>query len=290
MDLMKETIQKISFMSSPDQNRTELFAKKLLEGYYQLFSFTRFERPYYFIQVEKDSSYVIYDVNYTGTGVIKEEANYKNVLLFLSRNCPELKDKIEYLSFSQPGLVNYVKALNKCVAPSSKSDIVYKKEKAKLNVYVYAGGMSFKDKHEITAKAIARLFIPGLDGKTSVNTGINYMQNFERTYVDVYYEGNKTKQEITINMYSIPFSIQHNFTKGIIQPYLDAGFSLVYKKATGGIDYGNRPIEDRNKTGIGFTAAVGVDGNITKNLAVKAEWRYELVLHLPTIGIAYTFK
>jgi len=116
------------------------------------------------------------------------------------------------------------------------------------------------------------------------------MQNFERTYVDVYYEGNKTKQEITINMYSIPFSIQHNFTKGIIQPYLDAGFSLVYKKATGGIDYGNRPIEDRNKTGIGFTAAIGVDGNITKNLAVKAEWRYELVLHLPTIGIAYTFK
>jgi len=282
--------QKVSYTNPSTQAWTEHFAKLMLDGYYQLFSFSRDDRPYYVIKVRKDSSYLLYDVNYTSTGVIKEEGNYKNVLLFLSRNCPEIKGKLDYLSFNDIYIINYLQILNKCVDPSSTSNVVYRKEKSKLNVFVYAGGMAFSNKHEITAKAIARLIIPGLDGKTSINTGINYMQNFERSYVEVYYMGNKTKQEITINMFSIPVSIQHNFTKGIIQPYLDAGMSLVYKKGTGAIDYGARPVEDHNKKGIGFTAAIGLDGYITKNLSIKAEWRYELVLHLPTIGVAYTFK
>jgi opacity protein-like surface antigen len=262
----------------------------MLNGYYQLFSFLRSDRQYYAIKVRNDSTYLLYDVDYTGTGVVKQEGNFKNILLFLCRNCPELKGKIDYLSFTDPDIINYLKALNRCVSPSTESDVVYKREKSKLNVFLYAGGMAYSDKHEITAKAIARFFIPGLDGKTSVNVGINYMQNFEKSLVDVYYIGYKMNQEVTVNMFSVPLSIQHNFTKGKIQPYIDAGLSLVYKKGSGAIDFGGRPIEERDKTGVGFTAAIGLDGNITKSLAIKAEWRYELLLHLPTVGIAYTFR
>jgi hypothetical protein len=56
----------------------------MLSGYYKLLFFSKSDRIYFLVHTPEDSTYLLYDVNYTMTGVVKEESNYKNLLLFLA--------------------------------------------------------------------------------------------------------------------------------------------------------------------------------------------------------------
>ncbi len=107
--------------------------------------------------------------------------------------------------------------------------------------------------------------------------------------IEGYYPGSKVEQTAYKNIYGVPFTLQYNFTRGRVKPYIDAGLSLDYLETKGVLDYSYRKTHD-NGFGIGFIIAAGVEGYVTKRLMIKADWRYELFLHYPTLGVGYFFK
>lgn len=111
-----EMFQKISYSNQNDQSWNVHFGQLMLKGYYQLFSFMKADKLYFVVQTPEDSTYLTQDVDYTSTGAIKEESNYKNLILFFTRNCSRLKRKIENLSHNKTDILSYMHSLNECLA------------------------------------------------------------------------------------------------------------------------------------------------------------------------------
>lgn len=279
--------QRISYTNPFDSNHVMRFAKLLLTGHYDLFSFTEKGQKLFLLTGTNDSSYLLYDDEITNNGELSQSGNYKNQLFFLSRNCDNLKNTVTALSFTDAKIIDYVKSMNSCIEPSSGSNIVYKKEKAEKIIYAYAGGISIGKEYEITGRVIARFTIPAIDKKSSFNVGINYMRLYEQNVQTISYQRTIT-EKITHEIISIPLTLQYNFTRGIIRPYCDGGVSLDYLKESHAIaDYHSN--KKTSRLGVGLAFAAGIEGYITPNFFLKGEWRYELMLQYPTIGIAYSF-
>jgi hypothetical protein len=281
--------RKVVYNSPFDLTQNEQFAKLLSLGYYSLYTFWKKDILYFIIKTPEDSCHFLFDDDRNSNGYINQKGNFQNELLFFSQSCNDLKQTIERLNYTEADLIKYVDKLNKCISPSTANIIVYKKEKSKLNIYAYAGGMYLSSGHEYTGSVIGKITVPAVDKNLALNFGINYMAHQTTELVDVMYYGNKKEQTVNKNIISVPLSIQYYFTKGVIRPYLDAGITLDYFSNDGELTFYGKKI---NETAFGpaFTAALGIEGYVTQRLFIKADFRYELFVHYPTIGIAYNFK
>lgn len=284
------TYAKVSYIHPIDLTKHERFAKILVNGYYTLFSFWQKDISYFVVKDKNDSTYLLFDDHFSkASGILDEKGNYKNQLLYLSFNCRGLSASIDYLEYSQTSLTKYVNDINKCLAPGTKSSIAYKKDKTNLNVYAYAGGMAVSKGHEFSGRVMVRLTIPTLDKNVSFNGGVNYISYQKTSFVDVYYPGNKKEQTEDRSIVSVPLSIQYSISSKWIRPYLDAGVCFDYIKTDNNLNYANQK-QHNTKFGGSFLVAIGIEGYVTKKLMIKADWRYELFLHYPTIGVGYFFK
>jgi opacity protein-like surface antigen len=210
--------------------------------------------------------------------------------LYLSVSCDSLKNEVEDVDYTQAAIAVYVDKLNRCISPSETNAIVYKKDKSYLHLYAYGGGISFSNKYELAGRITARVTIPAINKSMSVNVGLNVMTDKKIYTVASHFNGYiKTLQTEYRTIFSVPFTVQYDFLPGNIKPYVEAGLSLVYLDAHITQDYLSYKVNDR-KFGLGVIGAVGVEGSITKRLMIKADWRYELFLHYPTIGMGYVFK
>jgi hypothetical protein len=283
------TYSKVKYTHPADLTTGERFAKKLVEGYNRLYMFWQKDKRYFVINTYDDSTYLLFDDNFSSSGIMSEYGNYKNQLLYLSVACDSLKGLIEYLEFRQYNVARYVDRLNKCILPSEQNAIVYTKDKSYLNIYAYAGAMPIGKMYEYTGRIIARFTIPSIDKNMSINVGINFMANKKtQSLPRTYYNSPKREQENYKNIYTMPFTIQYNLLQGKISPYIDVGLSFAYIDAATQIT--NLSKTHDRKFGIGLVVAAGIEGHITNRLMAKAEWRHELLLHYPTIGIGYFFK
>jgi hypothetical protein len=259
------------------------FAKYILKGYYSLYSFRKKDIQYFLIKHE-DSTYFLYDDIILNSGGYDTKGNYQNQFLFLSRNCSKLADQIPQLRYSEKDFIAFVHKINDCVAPGSTNSNVSVKSKSKTSLYVYAGGLPLGDKYEYTGRVLVRIASPSISRSFSLNAGFNYLAH--KTTEE---KSGKKYDDIT-DIYSLSLTVQNNFTTGIIQPYIEAGFGVGYQSVKGG-PHGlyDQNIEDNSGIGVDFIMAIGIEGYITKKLAVKADWRYELLMHYPVVGVAYFF-
>ena len=255
------------------------FAKYILKGYYNLYSFRRNDVQYFIIKHE-DTTYLLYDDIVFPSGTLDTKGNYRNQLLFLSRSCGNLTGQVPQLSYSENVLTGFVHKINDCVAPGNTSSTIGVKTRSKVDFYVYAGGLPLGDKYEYTGRALARISIPSVSKTTFINAGISYMST--KKPEEVY---NK-KVDFLTNMFNVGLTIQNNFTTGVIQPYIELGIGLSSTKTK---DMSKENAQFESHTSADLIAAVGIEGYVTKKLAIKADWRYELMLHYPVIGIAYFF-
>lgn len=279
---------KVKYIYPEDLTTNERFAKKLVEGNYRLYMFWKQDKSYFIVNTYEDSTYLLYDDNMSYSGIISEKGNYKEKLLYLSVPCESLKAKVEYLNYNQTSMAGYVDRLNKCILPSEQNTIVYKKDRSYLNIFVYAGAMPLGSRYEFTGRIIGRFTIPSIDKNMSVNVGLNYMMNKKSTPVQVSNTAEYKNIEYK-NIYSVPFTIQYNFIQSKIRPYIDAGLSLDYLDKATKRDYSQKKTYDK-QFGVGFIIAAGIEGYITNRLMIKADWRYELFMHYPAVGIAYFLK
>jgi hypothetical protein len=275
----------LSAIADDTINFNKIFAEQLVEGTYELFNYFRNDQLVYLIKKD-NQSYQLFNNTYLRSGELDEAGNYQNQLLFLSVPCKSTTLNIESISFDDKSMASFITLLNKCVSPGKKTITYKNKEKNKIEVIIFAGGLPFNGSLQIISDAFVSISNPRLKKNLYFNIGIHYSHGlFINTKRN---SGNSLYQETTTNIiYSVPATIQFDFLSGKVRPYLAVGASCgILDKSI--LSYmGVDKTSNFNISGIG---EFGIDANLTTNLNARAVWHYENFIHYPAIGIAYKFK
>ena len=282
-----EVFKSIRFHNTTDGNKMDTtFAKQLVSGQYNLFTYMKSARRFFLLQ--KDTSiYLLYDELFRNSGEIDQVANYQNYLNFISVPCDKLKNKYTQVGYDEKSIADFVQETNNCISGGS-SVSYYQKQKTIMTPMIFVGGLPLSGQNsQITANFTLRLTLPHVDKQASLNIGLNYSST---TYMMAYSKSLNTiyqyytREQIT----SIPFTVQYNVTQTRIQPYFYLGFSYAYiikdNLATG---YWVQP--DEKYYGFAIVAGLGIEARVLSGLYVKADWRYELFMQYPAIGLSYHF-
>jgi len=276
--------QRVSFTDSKGMPQQQ-FAKLLVKGYYNLYAFRQTDQQYFLIS-NRDTSMLLYDDRMLSNGQREEKGNFKNLLHFLSLDCSQLSNELDRLNYSEKSLMAYTSNLNDCKAPGANSTSYYVKAKSKVNIYAYAGALPMGKKAQYAGRLGARFSLPSISKKIFMNAGVNYQRRIITEKHYSIYTYRYTDYPHTTEVSSASFTIQNNFTTGTIQPYIEAGLGFAHKIEVAKYDNTG---DFQPKTGIDIIVAAGVEGYINQHLAVKVDWRYELVVNYPAVGIAYFF-
>jgi hypothetical protein len=273
----------------PDSGYMEtVFALELVEGSYNLYSYILKDETY-FVAEGNGAYYFLYNTTYNANGAILIEGNYISRLGVLAAACPNKSFNTEQLSYAEKDISKYIFDLNNCLSPNTASINHYQKPKAISQIVAFAGGMILgKNKDQVTADIAMRLMYPQLSKDLFVILGIHYSHS-NRTQNDIDPNYNHVIYLFKDDILCVPLTLQYNFTIGPIHPYVSGGFAaahLTEKNTT--TDYYAIYVAPQNRFGISVIGAAGIEGSITNNLSIKAEWRYEFFLQYPIVGIAYS--
>lgn len=285
----------IEFTDTRDSStRNKEFAKLLVGGYYNLFAIAREKANFYWLKSAADSGYFMYGDEIDYLYLHNLPGNYKNTFNFLARNCDKITARLERLVYSDQSLSHFVKDLNHCVSPATPI-VEAKKTKWEKHFQVFAGGIILgTHRSQTTFQAFLKLINPETGRKFSMLAGISYV-NFNDRSFDYIYGPGKVLKDFNSKLISIPIIFQYNFTKGIVQPYINGGVSLANLKENTVQTYHNSFGEtftnsfQNNRTGVAILMAAGIDVIPISKLIIKAEWKYELYTQYPVAGIAYQF-
>ena len=268
-----------------NNTRTTTFAKLLLTGYYRLYSL-RMKDVIFFVVKNNDSTQLIFDDIRRTDGSIETTGNYVNVLSFLSRTCDKLKSEVTRLHYAEPEMLSFVSRLNQCISPNETNTSFYIKPHSTATVYLYAGGLPLGDKYELIGRVGTKITTPSISKNLSLDVAFTYSTHKE---IETYeYSSTTYKYDHILKLQTLSGSFQYDIATGRLRPYFQAGVGLTFSQEQDPINHGG--IEKfENDFGPSFLGAIGVEGYVTKHLAIKADWRYELFFHYPTIGLAYFF-
>jgi len=257
------------------------FARLLVTGEYDLYSFT--EKDILLFLARKDSSfYLIFDDDIDQVPIIP--GNFRNELNFFALSCDELKGQIDKVNYTPVDVTEFFKKVDVCVSPTKSVTSYYHKPKGKLSFYANAGGISLGSRYEYSLDLGLRLTWPQLSPGVSLNAGIRYAYVQSRI-ADPNYLLTTIWHKDTYKLKSLPVFIQYNFTRGIVQPFILAGLSLLTMdnvtdlQKTGSDAYYHR-------IGPAILVGGGVEVRLLRTLRARAEWRYEYMSQYPTVGLA----
>jgi hypothetical protein len=268
---------------------TTTFAKLLLTGYYRLYSL-RIKDVIFFVVKNNDSTQLLYDDIRRTDGTIETTGNYVNVLSFLSRTCDKLKNEVTRLRYAEPEMLSFVSRLNQCISPDETNTSFYLKPHSTATVYLYAGGLPLGDEYELIGRVGAKITTPSISKNLSLGIAFTYSTHKQ---IDSYEQNGSSyittfEYNHILKLQTLSGSFQYDFATGRLRPYFQAGIGLTFSQEQDPINHGG--VEKfENDFGASFLAAIGVEGYVTKHLAIKADWRYEVLFHYPTIGVAYFF-
>jgi opacity protein-like surface antigen len=277
-----ETVQ---FVNPLDSNKTStVLGKYLVKGKYKLFSIPIYQSQHYLLISPDENKFYLYNDDIRPNGERLRTGNYVDGLAQVSATCTDMKGRAEKTSYGDREIANYVADLNRCVG--FEPEVFYVKPATEVNLMVFGGGMFLgQDKFEGFGQFIVRFRKPELSRKVSLNTGLNLS----------YFRGQETDElynlpyNSRIWYLSIPLTVQYNFLEKKFQPFLNAGVSMLFRQKT----TSNPFIVDDNsfKASIrpAFILSVGAEWNVSDQVFVKGEWRYEYYTHYPFVGIGYKF-
>jgi hypothetical protein len=275
-----------------DSKRKTHFAKLLLEGTYQVFSFRR-KDDLYFIVSNKDTSYFLYDDLITNMGQLIENGNYLNQLFFIAHECPGVQRTAYGTRFTEEGFISFFKSFEKCRSNLAHTNIYYSRPKSQMHILLSAGAMSMDKKKQVTAQALVQFVIPAISKKTSLNTGFAYLSESSGTSEP--YSFGEVRNKYITEIFEIPFLIRYDIAKKMIQPYMFGGPGVLLKRekrTTTQTSLSTETTVTSQKSSFlpTFIAAVGIDIRITKNLFVDLNWRCDLTVRLPSAGLTIKIK
>jgi hypothetical protein len=262
------------------------FAKLLVSGEYDLYSFTD-DQGLFFLGRKDTTLYLLFDDDLRTVPFVN--GNFRNELNFFAVGCESLRSGIESINYSEQSITSFFRKLDECANPGKAVATYYQKAKAHVGFYAYAGGFAIaSDQNQFTGEARLRLVYPSLDRGVSLNVGVHYTY-LNKKVVDQYYTVAKIYHAETYSIFSIPVTIQYNLTRGIVQPFVFAGFSACRNNITTFEQYVQSTDPYYRHFGLAFLAGCGVEVSLTHFLEARAEWRYEDILQWPTLGLSVTF-
>jgi hypothetical protein len=264
------------------------FAKLLVEGKYTLYTIPKNDKLYYYLEDQEGKTYFLYNDIKSTMGVLEHYGNYRQIFYNLLLQYPKMQIKAQKLSYTEKDLSYFVGQINDMISPGV-STIHYSKSKKEIKFFGYAGGMYYANGSQVTAQGQLRLYDTDLSRKSSLVSGFSYA----RVRDQITKETRNYLGEVTVKItneisevYSIPFVFQYNLTESIIQPYVYAGISLAHLKQ----NFGSDAKGFQTSTGVALVGGIGIEAYPLKKLIIKADLRYELLIHYPVIGIAYKFN
>ncbi len=281
----------ISFLNTDPEilKRDSCFAKKLVTGKYDLFVFSRRDRQFYLIKNDT-SIYFLYNSLLSNNGELITQGNYINTLNLISIPCEKLASRYDRVGFGEKEMSEFVLALNKCISPETAVSY-YQKPKSVMQIFIFAGGLPLGTQSQLTMEGLMRFSLPAVNKNTFLNVGFHYSSTHSvQSFGDPYY-GSYSRNSIH-TIYSVPLTVQYDFINGIIRPYIYGGVGIAYLHQTvsGEPDFIGSLDKPSQNFGISFVVGIGIEAKIINRLFVRVDYRYELVLQFPAIGIAYQFK
>jgi hypothetical protein len=281
----KNVYRSMRFLNTSGDTVTETaFVKLLVTGEYNLYYYVKPEKSFYLIQ--KDNTvYFLYNRVTSVQGEIIKEGNYWNILNLISIPCEKLAYKYEVVGFDDKEMADFVLKVDNCIS-GTKTTSFYQKPKTNIQPVVFVGGLPIPGSAQLTANFTLRITLPRVDNKSSLNIGINYSYTTHTT-TQLDYSNHSYGLTTTDMIYSIPLTFQYNFTTSRVQPYFYGGFSGAFFNETNTSRTGQVPTGQN--FGLAAVAGIGIEARIASRLFIKADWRYELILQSPAIGISYHF-
>lgn len=273
----------VSFIntSNGDSVPKTLFARSLVAGFYDLYSIAEDGETHYI--VKKDTmTWLLYNDRISNDVLLK--GNYFNQLSFFSAGCAVINKNVEHTNYTDGDLSAFIRELDICLAPGAAVKTNYHKPHAKAAFYVFGGGLPLGGKKtQLMADFALRLIYPEIDPKFSLNIALHYSDKEEPATVAGSFFNPGYTVKATHQVFSLPLTLQYNFTSGIIQPYIYIGFSPAF--------FAEAPesLFPDQHFGIAAIAGVGVEVYVSHRFLVKAEWRHEVITQYPAIGLACKF-
>lgn len=286
----EDIFRSVSFLNTSLDNPAldSCFAKQLVTGKYNLYTFSRKERRFYVVIFEKNAQ-LLFDNFYTNLGDPVQDGNFATRMRLIMNQCPEVSLKYQSFEFGQKQMAGYFENLDRCLAPASARSY-YHKNKTDMNIYFLAGGFPLKDYEQFCVEIGARFNSPSLSRNTFLNVGLRYTylnyisHDNDKNYPNIIYSTITTSR-----IYSIPVTIQYDFLLKKIRPYVYAGFSALYNNET---ITTNVPYPDPDPIHPNFSPILGfgIEAYIGKHLFLKVDERYEVYVQYPVLSIGYAFK
>jgi len=282
----KDIYKSMRFLNTAEDSVIETaFVKQLVKGEYNLYAYRKPDRFFYLIQ--KDTTlYFLYDEVSRGTGEILQKGNFYNYLNLVAVPCEKLTNLVSRVGYNDKDMASFISKVDDCEKPGIAINY-FQKPKTLVQPMIFAGGLPAAEMNQFTASFILHITLPRIDKKTSVNMGINYSTLIKKTEErsDYYFLYDLlTRYQI----FSVPVTFQYNFTTSRVQPYFYAGISAAYTSRSTNTRNYSIPASDHD-FGLSLVAGVGIQIKVISQLFIRADWRYEVVLQYPAVGIAYQF-
>jgi outer membrane protein W len=282
----KDIYKSMRFLNTAEDSVIETaFVKQLVKGEYNLYAYRKTDRFFYLVQ--KDTIlYFLYDEVSRSTGEIIQKGNFYNYLNLFAVPCEKLTNLVGRVGYNDKDMASFISKVDNCETPGIATNY-YQKPKTLVQPMIFAGGLPAPEMSQFTASFILHITLPRIDKKTSVNIGINYSNLIRKTEErsDYYFLYDLLTH---YQIFSVPVTFQYNFTTSRIQPYFYAGISPAYTSRSTNTRNYNIPASDHD-FGLAVVAGVGVQVRMLSQLFIRADWRYEVVLQYPAVGIAYQF-
>jgi hypothetical protein len=285
----EDIFRSVSFLNTSLDNPVldSCFAKQLVSGKYNLYTYSRKERRFYVVISQKHAQ-LLFDNFYTNLGDPVQDGNFTSRMRLIMNECPEVSLKYQGFEFGQKQMAGYFENLDRCVAPASAKSY-YHKNKTDMNLYLVAGSFPLKDYEQFCAEIGVRFNAPNLSRNTFLNVGLRYTylnyisHDNDKNYPNIIYSTTTTS-----HIYSIPVTIQYDFLLNKIRPYVYAGFSALYNNETITTNF---PYPDPDPIHPNFSPILGfgIEGYITKHLFLKVDERYEVYVQYPYFSVGYSF-
>ena len=261
------------------------FAKKLVKGRFDLYSFSRDQQLYFLIRTDT-LTYFLYNTVFDGNGELIKPGIYLNVLNLIS--LPYDKSLADYarVGYNEKEMSRFIAGLNMGIAPE-ETENYYHKSKTKVEVYVFAGGLPLGKESQVSADAAVLISSPDISRHFFLSVGLQYLNS--NTLSPGEWGGISFTWKLRQQVFSIPICFRYGATFRRIRPYAYVGVSAAY--------FNRYSDADRIKThlsghyfGMAFVVGIGVRVQIVKRLFAQVDYRYESALQHPAIGIVYQFK
>lgn len=236
------------------------------------------------VAIKDGEIYPLQDDEFKSNDMEVKRKYFRSYLASVLRDAPEpMQTKANKMKFDDKGISELILDYNKL--DERPSEIIKQK---KENKKFWIAGVLFKttkdNPYGIWGFVNYRLYFTDFSRSTSLNTGLHYY-NYQ-------FKAAVTPTSVvtsTRSIAAIPIFVQQNLLNKKVRPYLFAGVNVSYINTKAG----NLVFEDskgfQQNFGFHVLGGAGIEWNVIPKLMLKADYRYEDVLHGFMGGLAYIF-